>query len=121
MNIISWNCRGLGNPETVCELRRMVKKKHPHLLFLMETKVFTSRLQNLWISLAFDGVLTFDPVGRSGALPYFGRICISSSCRATHADILMLLSKIWFQVLHGNSLAFTVTLIKTSVTIRGSY
>jgi hypothetical protein len=30
MILLSWNCRGLGNPQTVRELRRMVKNKHPH-------------------------------------------------------------------------------------------
>jgi hypothetical protein len=46
----------------------MVKKKHPQLLFLMETKVFTGRLQKLKFGFGFDGLITVDPVGRSGGL-----------------------------------------------------
>jgi hypothetical protein len=71
MNLLSWNCRGLGNPQTVRELRRMVKIKHPHLLFLMETKVSIDRLQNLRIAMGFEGLLSVDPVGRSGGLALF--------------------------------------------------
>jgi len=71
MNLLSWNCRGLGNPQTVRELRRMVKIKHPLLLFLMETKVSIGRLQNLRLAMGFEGLLSVDPVGRSGGLALF--------------------------------------------------
>jgi len=71
MNLVSWNCRGLGNPQTVRELRRLVKIKHPHLLFLMETNVSIGRLQNLRIAMGFEGLLSVDPVGRSGGLALF--------------------------------------------------
>ena len=39
MNLLSWNCRGLGNPRIVRDLHHMVKEKKPTLVFLMETKV----------------------------------------------------------------------------------
>jgi exonuclease III len=71
MNLISWNCRGLGNPQTVRELHQMVKLKHPHFLFLIETKVKSSWLQWLRNTLGFAGLLTVDPVGRSGGLALF--------------------------------------------------
>ena len=38
MNCISWNCRGLRNPQRVRELSDLVRAKDPNLVFLMETK-----------------------------------------------------------------------------------
>jgi len=38
MSCLSWNCRGLGNQQTVNELVTLVGKKDPKMVFLMETK-----------------------------------------------------------------------------------
>jgi hypothetical protein len=35
MSLLSWNCRGLGNPQTVRDLRQMVKEKRPKVVFIM--------------------------------------------------------------------------------------
>ena len=39
MNCLSWNYRGLRNPQTEDELVALVSNKDPKLVFLMETKV----------------------------------------------------------------------------------
>ena len=39
MSCLSWNCRGLGNPQTEAELADLFDKKDPKMVFLMETKV----------------------------------------------------------------------------------
>ena len=39
MSCLSWNYRGLGNPQTEEELVALVGNKDPKLVFLMETKV----------------------------------------------------------------------------------
>ena len=39
MSCLSWNYRGLGNPQTEAELADLVGKKDPKMVFLMETKV----------------------------------------------------------------------------------
>ena len=39
MSCLSWNCRGLGNPQTEAELAGLVGTKDPKMVFLMETKV----------------------------------------------------------------------------------
>ena len=39
MSCLSWNCHGLGNPQTEDELVALVGNKDPKLVFLMETKV----------------------------------------------------------------------------------
>jgi hypothetical protein len=52
MRILSWNCRGIGNPKTVRALGKLISNHNPDILFLMETKmlcsnsVFLSRFKN---------------------------------------------------------------------------
>jgi exonuclease III len=68
MNIISWNCRGLGNLRTVRELHRMVKQKKPILVFLMETKLRHDRMEAIRRKLEFPNMLDVDCIGKSGGL-----------------------------------------------------
>jgi exonuclease III len=68
MNIISWNCRGLGNLRTVRELHRMVKQKKPILVFLMETKLRHDRMEAIRRKLEFPNMLAVDCIGKSGGL-----------------------------------------------------
>jgi exonuclease III len=39
MKILSWNCRGLGKPSAVRDLRQLIKTHQPDLIFLSETKL----------------------------------------------------------------------------------
>ncbi|GLT53218.1 hypothetical protein SLA2020_265040 [Shorea laevis] len=71
--LISWNCRGLGNPRTVRDLCQMVKDKKPRFLFLMETKIKQHRLQHVRIKLGFEGLMAVDPVGLSGGIALLWR------------------------------------------------
>jgi hypothetical protein len=71
MILLSWNCRGLGNPRTVQDLCQLVKNKQPSLLFLMETISKRQKLERLRIRLGFEGMFAVDPVGRSGGLVLF--------------------------------------------------
>jgi hypothetical protein len=73
MKLISWNCRGLGNPGAVRDLHQMVKEKKPTLLFLMETKSRQNHMEVVRVKLGFDGLFTVDPVGRSGGLALLWR------------------------------------------------
>ncbi|KAK6124569.1 hypothetical protein DH2020_041687 [Rehmannia glutinosa] len=71
MNIISWNCRGLGNPRTIQELRDFIRSKNPQLVFLCETKCKSPVIENLKKSLNFHGCAV-DARGRSGGLALLG-------------------------------------------------
>jgi hypothetical protein len=53
MILMSWNCRGLGNPEAVRALHLMVKTKGPQVLFLMETKLDAGRMEKDSRSVGF--------------------------------------------------------------------
>lgn len=73
MSLLSWNCRGLGHPRTVRELHSWVKDKKPDLVFLIETKLRNTRMQVIRRKLNFSGMLTVDPVGKSGGLALLWR------------------------------------------------
>jgi hypothetical protein len=73
MSFLSWNCRRLGRPCTVWELHSTLKEKQPTLLFLMETKLRNRRMQVIKNKLNFNGMLTVEPVGKSGGLTLLWR------------------------------------------------
>ena len=56
MNCISWNYRGLGNPQRVRELSDLVRAKDPNLVFLLETKKKKSYVERLMCKLKFDNM-----------------------------------------------------------------
>ncbi|XP_042974736.1 uncharacterized protein LOC122306373 [Carya illinoinensis] len=68
MRILSWNCRGLGNPRTVQTLRMIVKEKMPDVVFHMETKLPYGRADGIAKTLKFEGCCVSEAVGRSGGL-----------------------------------------------------
>ena len=71
MICLSWNCRGLRNPDAVRELRNVVKQEGPALVFVMETKIRAVKVENLKFSLGFSGCFAVDSVGLSGGLGLF--------------------------------------------------
>jgi hypothetical protein len=68
MNLICWNCWGLGNPQTVKALCLLVKKKRPELVFLMETKLGGNKMATIRQKVGFKNTFVVDSVGRSGGL-----------------------------------------------------
>ncbi|KAM1956654.1 hypothetical protein ACFX16_026037 [Malus domestica] len=56
MNILVWNCRGLGNPRKVQTLQDIIRQKDPKLVFLCETKCKAEFLNGLRIKLGFRRV-----------------------------------------------------------------
>src|SRR4051812_30999667 len=71
MNLLVWNCRGLGNPETVRELRSIVRQEGPSLLFVTETKIRGKSVEDLKYSLGFAGCFGVASVGLSGNIGLF--------------------------------------------------
>lgn len=62
MKIISWNCRGLRNLRTVQELCRLVKQKRPVMVFLMETKLRSSKMELIRCKLGYTSIFVVDCV-----------------------------------------------------------
>ena len=68
MSILSYNCRGLGQPRTVQVLTDLVKHKKPSFVFLMGTLCYRNQLEGLKNKLGFENLFVVDRVGRSGGL-----------------------------------------------------
>ena len=68
MNILCWNCRGLGNPWTVCQLRRWVSSLTPDILFLSETKISNQASERVKDRIDFSNAIGVASIGLSGAL-----------------------------------------------------
>ncbi|XP_019181689.1 PREDICTED: uncharacterized protein LOC109176754 [Ipomoea nil] len=73
MSTLSWNCRGLGNPQTVREIEDVVSRKKPDFVFLMETKVNRDHAERLRVKLGFEGLFNVDNDGLSGGLALLWR------------------------------------------------
>lgn len=84
MILLCWNCRGLGWDSAVGELRWMVKRFRPSLLFLSETKMRDDRVRKFMWSLGFSGCFAVSSEGRSGGLALFwkdpSKVSLKSYC-----------------------------------------
>ena len=68
LRIISWNCRGLGNPRSVRALHDLVRCWNPKIVFLMETKSKKNRMERIKNRIGFANGLIVPSVGRSGGI-----------------------------------------------------
>ncbi|CAA0813944.1 Unknown protein, partial [Striga hermonthica] len=64
-----WNCRGLGGPSTVSQIKEIFRSHHPHFFFLSETRNSSFFVKSVAKKLGFvDRHALVDPVGLSGGL-----------------------------------------------------
>lgn len=68
MNILAWNCRGLGKPRAVRELTELVRLNRRKIVGLFEVKIDSSRVHQIRQRLKFKNGLVIDPRGIAGGL-----------------------------------------------------
>ena len=68
MNLLNWNCKGLGAFRAVREVTNLVNKFNPQVVFLMETKRKTNEMEWLRSKWKYDKCLTVKGIGRVGGL-----------------------------------------------------
>ena len=68
MNIISWNCRGLGNQPAVRSLLELQKVERADILFLSETKLKERKVKNIRWALGLTNCLAQDGDGQGGRI-----------------------------------------------------
>ena len=73
MNILCWNCRGLGNPWSVRQLRRWSNFYAPDIMFISETMISKNNVEALKGSLGFQNAFGVASRGRGGGLCLFWR------------------------------------------------
>ncbi|GER52284.1 non-LTR reverse transcriptase [Striga asiatica] len=69
MKMILWNCRGLGGPSTVSQLKDSIRIHHPNFMFLSELKKQKDFVKTICVKLGYkDRLVAVDPIGISGGL-----------------------------------------------------
>ena len=66
MIIISWNCRGLGNPRSVRALGEFIHSRQPDIIFLCETLVHADKIEDIRRRFSFEACFCVDRLGRQG-------------------------------------------------------
>ncbi|XP_074342205.1 uncharacterized protein LOC141679663 [Apium graveolens] len=90
MNVLSWNCRGLGLPRTVRVLGDLIRTHKPKFLFLSETISYANKVEELRVKFGFAQCFSVDRVGRSGGLAIFWRNnvnCEVTSYSRNHVNV----------------------------------
>ena len=88
MNLLSWNCQGLGVPLTVKFLKEEVYRNKPQLVFLMETKQKRTYVKKIKKKCNFLHEWIVDPVGLSGGLALFWSDDIIVNISSSSANII---------------------------------
>ena len=68
MRILSWNCRGLGNPFAILQCQQEARDYKPDFMFLMETKLVQGKGRDIWHRCGFIDGWEVPRVGLSGDL-----------------------------------------------------
>ena len=92
MSCLSWNCRGLGNPQTEDELVALVTTKDPIIVFLMETKVENFVLDRIGRRIHFVNLFLVPRVNSNGGLALFWKSDVDASVQTSserHIDVII--------------------------------
>lgn len=81
MNILCWNCRGLGDPAIVRELCNIARDCAPTVLCVVETQIAKDRMEGLAGSLGYDSAYGVASSGRSGGLCIYWKSTIQLGLR----------------------------------------
>lgn len=68
MSLVSWNCRGLGNPQAIRFLKDLLVQKRPNIVFLCETYFSKEKVEQVRTQIGFDGCFVVEALGHSGGL-----------------------------------------------------
>jgi hypothetical protein len=71
MNLVSWNCRGLGSLSAISNLKYLVRHHKIVILFLSETLVYINKIEEIHYVLGFNSSFPVDRVGHCGGLAMF--------------------------------------------------
>lgn len=90
MNIISWNCRGIGLASRIQFLKDIVCQERPSVIFLCETRDNKGKMEKVRRALHFDGLFVVDSQGLSGGLALLWRVKDQVNLRSfsrNHIDV----------------------------------
>ncbi|KAB2024682.1 hypothetical protein ES319_D06G103000v1 [Gossypium barbadense] len=73
MKILCWNCRGVGNPATVRELKQLLVVNVPDIIFLCETKIHANELSRIRFMCRMEGCFAVSSDRKSGGMALMWR------------------------------------------------
>lgn len=82
MEILSWNCPGLGTLKVVPVLQNLVSFHNLEVVFIIVTIATKSHVEDVRMRLGFESALSVDKMGRSGGLALLW--CSSVSCEVVN-------------------------------------
>ncbi|KAL1151419.1 hypothetical protein V6Z11_A09G040500 [Gossypium hirsutum] len=85
MKILSWNCRGVGNPATVRELKQLLVANIPDIVFLCETKIKSNGFNRIRTLCRMEGCLAREGVNVS--IQTYSKFHIDKLVRFEDADV----------------------------------
>ena len=68
MNLLAWNCQGLGNHRAVDKLGEIIQSKDPGIVFLSETWSTKEHMEHIKLKLNFNGLFTVTNEAKGGGL-----------------------------------------------------
>ena len=101
MNVLSWNCQGIGNSWTVDALKGLCALNHPDVIFLSETRCLRGELDSVRYQVGFKHMVVVDckigrnrlgHVTRSGGLGLFWKEEVHVALQSyseSHIDVLV--------------------------------
>lgn len=88
MTYLSWNCQGLGRPLTIQKLRELIRSHAPSVVFLMETKQGSYRVNGLRRRFGYSKGLVVDPCGLSGGLALWWRLDVDVNVLSSSKNVI---------------------------------
>ncbi|PPR87553.1 hypothetical protein GOBAR_AA33151 [Gossypium barbadense] len=73
MKFMCWNCRGLGSPAKLWELKQLLVANNPDLIFISETKMSANDFHRVQNKCRVQNGLAVNSEGRSGGLALMWR------------------------------------------------
>ena len=68
MSLLCWNCRGLGNPQTIQSLGDLIQAQDPAVVFVVKTWLVEVRLKVFLKNLNFGNMHVVSKINQGGGL-----------------------------------------------------
>ena len=120
MSLLCWNCRGLGNPQTVQSLGDLIQAQDPAVVFVVKTWLVEARLKVFLKNLNFGNIHVVSKINQGGGLVLLWRVDVQLRVVPLLLIMWMLLLMRVGIILRG-SRDFTVLLKLLTVIFLGTF
>lgn len=84
MICIIWNCQGIASREAIHNLKEMIRVRKPHVLGILEPKIYGVRVDDVYNKLGFDNWVRVEAVVFSGGIWVLWKTSIQAEVILTH-------------------------------------